>query len=384
MNTSDISSRFVSPRLPLSLQAILIAGIIASVCVIAPRSQLLAATPVTVVVVKTGDRAPDGDGVFDRINAFTPPVLNNRGLAGFRGKLAQFARGYGLFLGDAAGLKQIARTSDTAPGGKFFTLSAPAANDAGQLLFNSKPIANSNVFDLIRSGPLPNVFALLLAHGQAAPSGGGNISLANINQISLLNQSGHAAFVGKLPNSSLDSAIYRTSMAGTLVQIVRDGQSPPEGNGTFGEIPNALTQHPVINESGQVVFRADLTGTTGGSADNSGVYRGSGTTLTKIARTNDSIPGAETLVQFGSDTAPDMNDLGEVVVPFSLDIGSGQEAIFKGSGGPLTQIALQGETIPDRTETFASFNGFARINNLGQVAFISSVTRVPNPMNQTP
>ena len=107
----------------------------------------------------------------------------------------------------------------------------------------------------------------------------------------------------------------------------------PEGNGVFDQMLISETNHPVLNESGQVAFRAALRNTSGGFSDNQGVYRG-GTTLIKIARAGQALPGGGTLVSFGSNSSPDMNDSGEVVFPLSLVGGSGQQAIYKGSGAP--------------------------------------------------
>ena len=335
----------------------------------------LLADPVTEVVVKTGDSTPKGDTTFGSVNAFTEPVLNNHGLAAFRAFLNNGK--YGLFLGNGNHLRERVRTGDPAPGGAFYTLDAPALNDAGQLLFISKPVANSNLYDLIRSEPAPDAFSQLLAAGQPAP-GGGNVSLANIGQAPAFNQSGQAAFVGSIPNSSINSAIYRTGAAGSLVTIAALNQSVPEGNGQFGAFHAERTTHLVLNESGQVAFGAPLFNTSGGSSDNSGVYRGDGTTLTKIARAGQSVPGGGTLLNFCCDTSPDLNDSGEVVFrSYNNYAGFFKYTILKGSGGVLTEIARVGETIPGDNDTFYGFDGYARINNPGQVAFIAKIDLNP-------
>ena len=54
------------------------------------------------------------------------------------------------------------------------------------------------------------------------------------------------------------------------------------------------------------------------------------------------------------------------------------DAIYKGSGGTLTKIARQGDTIPNSPDTFSGFNAFPRINNKGQVAFNASASHT-NP-----
>ncbi len=198
------------PRSPL----LLVCSLTAALLIAAQHSNLFALTPVTEVVVKTGDPAPDGDGTFGTTNAFMTPALNNHGSVGFRGTLNQFARGSGLFLGDGAMLVQVARTNDPALGGNFQGFTGPALDDAGQLLFLSSLVVNSRRFNLIRSEPQPGAFSELLADGQPAPDGNGIVSIANINQPPAFSQSGQTAFVASITNTSGgstdDSAIYRT------------------------------------------------------------------------------------------------------------------------------------------------------------------------------
>jgi hypothetical protein len=356
---------------------------------LAAHPNLFALTPATEVVVKTGDPAPDGDGVFDGGAGIvvTAPALNDCGSAAFRGLLKNttVGRQYGLFLGNGTTLGQVARTTDHAPGGasgdSYQGFSKPAVNDAGQLLFISEVTNNTTSDCLFRSQVLKRLFNW----GQTAPGGNGSVFLAAggvYNQAAPFNQKGVGAFVATLTNTTGgttdDSAIYRT--AGKLIEIVREGKNVPEGNGRFGQMLPATIIHPVMNESGQVAFRAALTNTSGGFNDNQGIYRGDGNTLTVIARSGptQTLPGGGTLHGFGSNSSPDMNDSGEVVFAADLNGDSSDEGIFKGFGGALTKIARQGDTIPNSSDTFLVFDGFARINNAGQVAFDAEVNHT-NP-----
>ena len=66
------------------------------IAVLAIGSQLssLLASPVTEVVVKTGDKAPDGDGTFDLgLAGSLTAVLNNCGWAAFHGSLVNTTNG---------------------------------------------------------------------------------------------------------------------------------------------------------------------------------------------------------------------------------------------------------------------------------------------------
>ncbi|PYJ72255.1 MAG: hypothetical protein DME72_08365, partial [Verrucomicrobia bacterium] len=219
------------------------------IAVLAIGSQLssLLASPVTEVVVKTGDKAPDGDGTFDLgLAGSLTAVLNNCGWAAFHGNLVNttLGRGDGEFLADGSTRTQVARTGDPAPGGlsadffRYFS-NVPALNDGGQILFEGvSELNNQRANCLFRSNPLTRLFDGL---GQPAPGGNGTVFLASpAHEWPAFNDNGLAAFVAHLTNtqggSNDDSAVYRTSTPGKLTQIAREGQPLPEGNGTFGEM----------------------------------------------------------------------------------------------------------------------------------------------------
>src|SRR5438105_13842643 len=355
------------------------------IAVLAIGSQLssLLASPVTEVVVKTGDKAPDGDGTFDLgLAGSLTAVLNNCGWAAFHGSLVNTTngRGDGEFLADGSTRTQVARTGDPAPGGpatdvfNFFS-NVPALNDGGQILFEvTSVLINQRANCLFRSNPLTRLFDGL---GQAAPGGNGTVFLGSpTHEWPAFNNKGLAAFVAQLTGtqggSNDDSAIYRTSTPGQLTQIAREGQPLPEGNGTFGEMIYGVSiVLPAMNATGQVAF-VDRSGISV-----VGIYRGDGKTPIKIARIGDPLPGGGTLSWFSSGTTPDINDPGEVVFA-AVDNSVNVYGTFKWSGGALTKIARYGDTIPNSSDTIAGTDPSARINKAGQVAFVSSVSHT-NP-----
>ena len=350
-----------------------------TVALVIPNGPSLLAAPVTEVIVQTGDRAPDNDGTFDLFYSGQMAALNNCGWAAFVGSLSGTNRIYGEFLADGTTRTQVARTNDPAPGGlsaDFFRSfhNVPALSDGGQVLFEgASRFNNQNAYCLFTSNPLTRLFDGL---GQPAPGGNGTVfELGPTNEWPAFNQKGVAAFVAALTGTSNglndDTAIYRTSSPGQLTEIVREGKAPPESNGVFDQMLGPGQINPILNESGQVAFRAALRGTSGGLTDNQGIYRGNGTTLIKIARSGPTqpLPEGGTIHSFGTPSSCDMNDSGKVVFPVDLDGNSAAEAIYEGSGGALTKIARFGDTIPNTADTFAGFNVFPRINNKGQVAF---------------
>src|SRR5437870_5932939 len=72
---------------------LLICSLMATLLITAQHSNLFALTPVTEVIVKTGDKAPDNDGTFDLGLSGQVAVLNNCGWAAFRGSLSGATNG---------------------------------------------------------------------------------------------------------------------------------------------------------------------------------------------------------------------------------------------------------------------------------------------------
>ena len=390
MNTStpkpqNYSAKTTHAIAPIRRRALLLMCSLVATFLLAGHCSSLLAAPVTEVIVKTGDKAPDNDGTFDLGLSGQVAVLNNCGWAAFHGSLVNttLGRGDGEFLADGTTRTQILRTGDPAPGGPaadvFRTLwNVPSLNDASQVLIEGDTDLNNQRANCIfRSNPLTRLFDGL---GQVAPGGNGTVFLGSpAHEWPAFNNKGLAAFVARLTStqggSNDDSAIYRTSTPGQLTQIAREGQPLPEGNGTFGEMiygyPYGGIVPPAMNATGQVAFvnRSGIAVV--------GVYRGDGKTPIKIARIGDPLPGGGTLSSFSSGTTSDINDLGEVVFA-AVDNSVSAYGIFKWSGGALRKIARYGDTIPNSSDTIGGTDPSARINKAGQVAFVSSVNHT-NP-----
>jgi hypothetical protein len=153
--------------------------------------------------------------------------------------------------------------------------------------------------------------------------------------------------------------------------IARENESAPGGN--FLIIDNNLA----LNDSGQVVFEATLYNTSGGSANDKGIFRGDGVTLDTIVREGDDAPGGNDSF---SDFLPDLalNNAGQVAFGASVTAAfPNSMGIFRGDGSTvLTQIIRGGQAAPDGNGTF-SFMGAPAINVAGQVALSA---RSPAPV----
>ena len=325
-------------------------------------------------IVREGQSAL-GNGTF---SSFGDHEFNNSGQAAFFGSLTGTSGGSGddggVFRGSGGSITQIVREGQSAPdaNGTFAFLGRPSLNESGQAAFVgflTGTSGGSSDNDGIFRGSGGSI-TQISREGQSAPDANGTFS-SFFNYV--LNDSGQVAFRADLTGTSGGASdgggIFRGS-GGSITQISREGQSAPDANGTFFSF-NSL----VFNNSGQAAFSAGLTGTSGGSSDNSGIFRGSGGSITQIAREGQSAPDANgTFVFFGS---PTLNDSGQVAFRADLTGTSGGDSddsgIFRGSGGSITQIARKGQSAPDANGTFSSFFNY-ELNNAGQAAFLANLT----------
>jgi hypothetical protein len=333
----------------------------------------------TTVIAKVFDPAPDGNGMF---NGFTyrAAALNDADQAVFwmnlYGTIGGSSDNAGIFRGDGGPLAQIARLGQFVPGGNgkisdLYT-DLPVLNDAGQVAFraflNGTSGGAADNSAIYRGDG--SALVQIARKGQADP--GGNGLITNLDLPPAINSAGQVAFSASLGGTSGgtadNSAIYRGN-GGTLTQIVRKGQPAPGGIGTF----SAMTT-PDLNDAGQASFLAFLS--TGGN----GIYRGDGGAPVQIARAGQAVPGGNgTIANLGGFGTPPLSDAGQIVFRATLAGTSGGStdniAIYRGDGGALAQIARTGQAVPDGNGTFADLSDLALgSNNAGQAAFIAAMT----------
>ncbi|XAL98098.1 PEP-CTERM sorting domain-containing protein [Phycisphaeraceae bacterium D3-23] len=331
-------------------------------------------------IAQTGDASPDGNGTFD---FFISPTINAFGQVAFRANLNGTSGGslddYGIYRSSTGTLlTQIAREGQAAPDGNgtFDDLFSPLINASGQVAFSTTLTGTSGGFTddrgIYRSGT-GSTLTRIGREGQTEP--GGNGTFSSIGS-AVINDSGQVVFTGLLTGTSGGSSdnrgIYRSNSSSTLTEVARRGQAVPDGNGTYSTFSSFS-----LNASGQVTFISNLNGTSGASTDNQGLYRSdSGTTLTQIAREGQVPPGGNGV--FANIFGPQFNDAGQVAFYADLSGTSGGGLDNRGlyrstAGSALTQIAREGQTAPGGDGTILSFNGLD-LNNSGQVVFTSNLT----------
>jgi hypothetical protein len=405
------------------IQPFILALVVSLIGAIQSRN-LTYATSTSTIVALSGQAAPDGNGILLSMSAFGgPPVLTDAGISVFTatlmsttggssdnegifcgsgGQLGQIARkgqslpggdaisafhtiassdgGHtafwadltgtgapqGVYRGSGAQVIKISRTNDLVPGGdgKFSSFGWPAVNDFGQVSFLSSLKdtigGGANNLGIFRGNGVQ--LTQIARKGQTAPDGNGSFS--SFGSRTWINGNDQIAFAGSLMltigGNNDNYGIFR-GQGGAITQIVREGQSAPDGNGTFLNIyePRGL------DDAGRVVFTAEMAGTSMPGSDDTGIFRGGGGPLTTIVRSGQLAPDGSSVFR-GFSIDPVINGLGQAA--FGASLINDEVGIYRGDGNVLTRIVRTGDPSPDGNGNFSFFFEPA-INNHGQIAF---------------
>ncbi len=275
----------------------------------------------TATIAISGQAAPDGNGSF---STFSNPLLNQNSEVAFRAGLTGTSGGttdnIGIWRSSGSTPTRIVRTGDGLL--RSFTAVDPdfSFNDLGQVAFSGTYFSNS------------------------------------------------------LFGSTTQKGIWRGNGIQTI-PIVREGDAVPGGNGNF-----AGFSYIGLNNNGQVAFKGGLTGTSGGSADDTGIWRGSGGALTTIVREGQYAPDGGVFAPgiYNGFARPALNDSGQVAFFAEVAGSTSDTGIWRGSGGTLTTIVQDGQAPPDGNGSFADnpnvlFIYQHKFNDKGQVAFFGNL-----------
>ncbi len=346
-------------------------------------------------IAREGQSVPNGNGSFANfLSSSKIPALNNAGQVAFLTSLTGTSGGSGddtgIFRSDGtpAGLAQIVREGQAAPDGNGsfnFALFTPTLNDAGQVAFRGGFAGTVGAkLGIFRSDGA--TLTRIVRAGDPAITGGG---FSGFSAVVTLNQNGQVAFSGRTDVFGAGKGIFHGNGITTPTQIVEKDDFALDGNGVFSQF-----LAPAFNDAQQTAFIAIFTGTSGGSSDNEGIFRGDGTpgtpgtpdtpgNLVRIVRKGQAAPdGNGTFDSFrwqAFSINPALNEAGQVAF-FGAFVGtsggsSDNAGIFRSDGLTLTQIVREGQASPDGNGTFSSLNmGEPAINDAGQVAFKSSLS----------
>jgi hypothetical protein len=292
------------------------------------------------IVAALGTAAPAGGNYVFLFNA----RLNARPEVAFDAVLSGPSH-TGVFVGDGRTTSALALggNPDPAAGDLGFAIN-PFITRKGDVVFDGN---GAGIFTSSKGEIVP-----LVQDGDQAPGGGTLTPLAHA-----VNDRGAIAYLAQLRDSTATQGIFRTDGTGT-VAIARDDIDAPTG-GSFTSLFD-----PVINERGQVVFKAEM---AGGTAD-FGIFRGDGWDLTPIFVANQIAPGGGTFMDFGS---PALNARGQVAAVGLLTDSASSNGLFRGDGTNTVAIALEGQAAPKggKYASRATFPGPLRLNDRGEAVF---------------
>ncbi|MBI2927873.1 MAG: hypothetical protein HYY24_19460 [Verrucomicrobia bacterium] len=294
---------------------------------------------------------------------------------------------YGIWGGPPGGLRLLARRGDPAPGsdgtfGRGFSF-FPALNAVDQVAFNADlgPFNRPGLDDdRLYFGAVNNVSSVL-ADGNPAPRGGPLINFANPRfQRVFLNDVGQVLLQADLAagDPPVQSTTFVTGNPGSLREVARLGDALPGGGTLVAEGGAGSLGEVDFNNAGQVV----LTAFASQDLKQSGVWLWDGS-LTTLARTGDRAPGTPEGVVFDEFKEAAINATGQVVFRAKLT-GPGVTAVnnaglWMGTPGTLRPVALEGQPAPGTTNQFRDFDAgdtarpFYRINSGGQIAFRAAI-----------
>lgn len=316
-------------------------------------------------VAVAGDPAPGtGGGTYSLLDVRT--ALNAGGDVLFRSAVVGGTTGAGIFVASGASDRTVVLEGDPAPGtggGVYDALSPDDFHATSNVVFRasvSGGTAGTGIF--LDVGGVDSAVAVA---GDPAPGTGGGIHSILIAPASA-NANGDVLFQSRVTGGSASYGVFLDS-GGVQTAVVVQGQVAP---GTGGGIYGAFSP-PSFNDSRDVVVQAGINGGT----VSSGIFLISGGAHTVLALPGDPAPGTggESFVGFGA--GPVINASGDVVFRASVTSGAQTlDGIFVASGGAIRLVALEGQTAPGtggKTYTHSTLDVFdvPSINDSGVVAY---------------
>jgi hypothetical protein len=265
------------------------------------------------------------------------PKLNNAGQTSFLGNLTGSGvnnlNDWGIWSQRTGGLELVARGGNPAPGtpegvnyDSFFF--HEGFNDTGQNVYfaflNGSGVDPSN--DVGIWSEVFGVPTLMARSGTPAPGTPSGVDFEFLRGHAGSNSEGRVAFYASLTGDGVDETNNEglwSDASGTLQLVARRGSpapGTPEGvNFEFSLVfPNVFPLGPVLNDRGQIAFRANLTGAGVTSANNQGLWSGDVGSLSLVARTGEQAPGTPNTVLFSNLFRPALNSEGQLAFRANL------------------------------------------------------------------
>lgn len=340
-------------------------------------------------VIREGDQAPGAAQgvVFSYLEDLS---INAAGDVVFFGNLfgpgVLSANNQGLYTTVTGPLTEVAREGAQAPnapaGAVFRTLQTPAFSSSGHLVFTAGLIG-TDVERLINSGALylGGIAPLqeLARNGAQAPDAPDGLFLRGYLG-TVVNASGNISSQFWLRTETEEfpstDSIYTINSAGTLLfELVEGGPAPDQVAGvTITSLGN-----PVINNTGQISFRASLGGTGIDLSNDRVIYSGIPGTLNQVARSGDQVPDAPTGAVFDAFANTMIDAEGNIAFQAQLT-GVGIDTtndfgLYTDRGGVLAKIVQKGDDAPGTSAgiQFGPIGPQLMGNASGQIVFSTRV-----------
>ncbi len=308
-----------------------IASLVLALCLVGTGLSDASAAETTTLVV-SGDAAPDGNGTFSGFEPVLP--LNANGevafIASLTGTQNPSTDTRGIFIADTTSVTQLVRTGQPAPDG------------------NGTFRHFSENFGVIEKLVLNDNATVAFTAWLAGTSGG----------------------------STDDLGLFSASASSGIKQLVRAGDSAPDGNGTFARDDPDNFPEPGLDNNNVASFRGILTGTSGGAGvDDNGAFGADGNTVTRLLRAGETVPGgSDTFETIWPGLASNLNGQVAMQASIAFDFMSGEppgedlERIYVRTGAVLKEVLRSGITIPEGNGTLVGFQDIS-IGNNGKVMF---------------
>src|SRR6266481_6264398 len=220
---------------------------------------------------------------------------------------------------------------------------------------------------LQNAAPEPPALRLVVASGQAAPTGGrfDRFDVGSQPIVAPVNGRGQVAFYASVARAKATEGIFLAT-ASRITKAAAVGDAVP-GGGVLSEF--ARHPLPALNDAGKIAFGASVAG----ARATEGIFLAADDRLKAIALSGADAPGVQngTFVEFD---APVMNNRDEIA--FVGTVRRGRETLqvlYLYSGGVLRKLVAGGDPAP-RGGSFDRF-GLPVINNKGVVAFPAVLER---------
>ncbi|MBT8447601.1 MAG: hypothetical protein HKO62_01915 [Gammaproteobacteria bacterium] len=186
-----------------------------------------------------------------------------------------------------------------------------------------------------------------------------------------LNEAGRVVFGATLSTGA--TALF-SWQDGQLEELLRT-PAPAPANGNFANVQLGIVQ----NDSGGVAFEAALTGTSGGTADDVGVFWIENGPVQEIVREGQLLPGTSGGWNGLGLGSPKVNDAGEVLLGLKFnDTIEADVGFFLWDGTTLSKVVRNGDPVPPNSTIFNTvysaqgFGTFWDFNDQGELAFVAN------------